>query len=249
MATLVGLLLLALLTVGCGGGGGRVRIAVDPAVSLIDAPVDIQVSGLSPGRRVTVGASMRDVHGVRWSSSATYVATGDGTVDVRRARSLGGSYRGTHEMGLFWSMRPSGRHIGLLRPAPGPNRVTLTASVDGQTRARRRIVRRTASPGIRTIRLRPPESGLYGDFYRPPGHGRRAAVLVLGGSEGGLQTSQQAALLASHGHPASRERRCRRQRLRVEGPEPVGPGFGLEESAGALACLGGAVRHRSLCVR
>jgi dienelactone hydrolase len=44
--------------------------------------------------------------------------------------------------------------------------------------------------------------GLYGELYAPAGGGRRAAALVIGGSEGGLRTAGVAGLLASHGYPA-----------------------------------------------
>ena len=44
--------------------------------------------------------------------------------------------------------------------------------------------------------------GLYGELYEPAGGGRRAAALVIGGSEGGLRTAGVAGLLASHGYPA-----------------------------------------------
>ena len=44
--------------------------------------------------------------------------------------------------------------------------------------------------------------GLYGVEFDPPGAGRRAAALVIGGSDGGLTTAGEAALLASHGYPA-----------------------------------------------
>jgi dienelactone hydrolase len=44
--------------------------------------------------------------------------------------------------------------------------------------------------------------GLYGDVFDPAGSGRRPAALVIGGSDGGLTTGGEAALLASHGYPA-----------------------------------------------
>jgi dienelactone hydrolase len=45
------------------------------------------------------------------------------------------------------------------------------------------------------------EGSLVGMFFQPAGSGARPAVLVLGGSEGGLPTAT-AALIASYGYAA-----------------------------------------------
>jgi dienelactone hydrolase len=51
--------------------------------------------------------------------------------------------------------------------------------------------------------LRPAKGGIYGNLYLPKHTaGRRPAVLVFGGSGGGLTTGMAAALLAAHGYPS-----------------------------------------------
>ena len=110
-----------------------------------------------------------------------------------------------HAMGLLWSMLPSqGRRQGVLfEPPPGRSAVNLTAMADGHLIARQRIVRETLAPGVQVTHLRPRTSGLYGSLYTRPVQRRGAAVLVLGGSGGGLDLAGGIArMLVSHGFPA-----------------------------------------------
>ena len=54
--------------------------------------------------------------------------------------------------------------------------------------------------GVAEKQLRPAKGGIYANLYLPKQTAvRRPAVLVFGGSDGGLTTSFAAALLAAHG--------------------------------------------------
>jgi len=64
------------------------------------------------------------------------------------------------------------------------------------------LTRLAAAAGVREQELRPTTSGFYGDFFAPPpGSPTRPGVVIFGGSEGGLSTTTEAGLLASHGYP------------------------------------------------
>src|SRR5437867_5192575 len=76
-----------------------VRITAQPLSSLMDEPVHIEISGLPHGRLTSVQVHSRDSHGVDWASSATFKAGASGDLDLDRARSLSGSYRGINGMG------------------------------------------------------------------------------------------------------------------------------------------------------
>ena len=83
-----------------------------------------------------------------------------------------------------------------------PTRVFFAVSAEHHTIARA-MVRRyllAAQVGHRLLRTR----GLYGEYFRPSAESPRPAVLVLGGSEGGLNplVIREAALLADHGYTA-----------------------------------------------
>lgn len=169
---------------GCTGGD-RVTLTVAPA-ALADEPVTVRVDGLSPGTRATLTAAATDAAGVRWRSS---VESTDGTADP--AALLGG-------------MVPD-RPVAYFDPPAGGWDVALAATVDGREVATGTTRRRSAAEaGVTSVQLRPSTDGVYGVAYRPADTGTpRPAVLLFGGSEGGLGAPAllEAAQLAAHGHP------------------------------------------------
>lgn len=104
-------------------------------------------------------------------------------------------------MGLFWSMLP--RKASLTEPFPprAVEAVTLSVQVDRRVLTRRRVVRQLVAPGVLVRDQRPGAVGFYGELFLPANTGRkRTGVLLFGGSDGGLATTQEAALLASRGY-------------------------------------------------
>jgi dienelactone hydrolase len=80
--------------------------------------------------------------------------------------------------------------------------VRLTLAAGGRTLVRAGTTRTLLAPGERDRPLRPRTTGFYGELFAPPSTGtRKPAVLLFGGSEGGLATTDMAALLAAHGYP------------------------------------------------
>jgi dienelactone hydrolase len=61
------------------------------------------------------------------------------------------------------------------------------------------VIRRFVADGVRASDV---HDGLFGRLYEPSGAARATAVLVIGGSDGGLRSQHLAALLASRGHRA-----------------------------------------------
>lgn len=193
-------------------GGLAPRVDVTPSVAMIDEPVRIALSGFSAKEEVLLRARTENhpwgLDG-RWESRAVFLADSSGRVDLVAQAPLSGTYDCVDPMGLFWSMNP-------LPPLPsmnGPIRslsetrflrsttVVLTAEVNGEVKAAAKLERLLVSQEVRIVDLL--ESGLVGRFFCPPGSDRRAGVLVLGGSEGGIALAQSfAALLASHGFAA-----------------------------------------------
>jgi dienelactone hydrolase len=185
------LALAAFACAACGGSHGA-RLEASPHDSLLDRPVAIRLDGVRPGTRVTV--SLRE-NG--WSSRAVYRADAHGVVDLAHAASSGGSYTGVHPMGLFWSLR------GSSAPSPWDGGTVEIEATEGAKRlARTSIVRRAGAAGETSRTLSVAHDGLYGRYFAPPRDGRRhPAVLIFGGSEGGLSVEPDARLLAAHGFP------------------------------------------------
>ena len=180
-------------------------IAVAPAVALMDQPVRVSMAGLGADRPATVTATAKDAVGVTWSSSADFRTGGDGTLSLDRAPESG-SYSGANPMGLFQFMTPDDpRPLGFGSPLSGTWEVKLEVKVDGRTVATATATRRSPQAvGVTTRKLTMPADGVYGVLYRPKDTTtRKPAVLVFGGSEGGLSYPVQvkAALLAAHGYP------------------------------------------------
>lgn len=197
------LLCAVLALAGCTSGGhsGPVRLAAGPAEAADDTPVQIGITGLGDGERVTVRASARDARNRSWASTATFVAGGGGAVDLGRARPVAGSYRVADAAGPLWSLLPTFSHDPTVQfvPAQPSFTVALTASTGGHVRARASLVRTDQVP---STTLTVASNGLAGALFTPvqprPGV---PAVLVIGGSEGGEPTSQARAL-ALVGYPA-----------------------------------------------
>lgn len=195
------LVVVASLLGGCQGiPTANPSIVVDQLVALIDQPLHIVIRGVPAGAMVTVSAESRDEAGVDWTASAQFDGTAQGVIDLTREAPATGSYAGADGMGLFWSLRPQ-------VPKPEQTRyalrsgdtatVTFTADAGGH-RAMVQVRRETVNPAVQRQLLGAGAGGLVGTLLVPPGEGPHPAVIVLGGSGGGLDESE-AALLASHG--------------------------------------------------
>ena len=179
------------------------RVYVDEPSTLFDGPLHIHVAGVGSGQRVTIEASTTDVDGARWTSSATFVAGKDGSVDVTSAKPVGGSYKAASATGLLWSMTPGSVSEFFFVPAGDSYTVSLSLIVKGRTAAQTRFERVTAAAGVKQRTVGLTADHIYGVMYEPSDStARRPAVLVFGGSGGGLQVTGEAAALASHGYPA-----------------------------------------------
>jgi dienelactone hydrolase len=197
-----------LLVAGAGcqsGPATHLQLVVDHPTTLMDMPLSIQLEGAQPGAAVSLRARAVSSTGSVWTSSATFMTDSHGRVDLAVARPLpSSSYSGADPMGLFWSLKPNSRASTVPTVPPDPERVTLTASGDGASTTVA-ITRMTMGLGIAERQLTLAGEGLWGRYFAPPAQaGPHAAVLVFGGSEGGLSSgvALEASLLASHGYPA-----------------------------------------------
>lgn len=183
---------------------GRTVMHFDPLPSqcLVDQSLEIRVRGADAGEYVVLRLRSRFNHEVLLSE-ATFRADQFGVVDLRRDAPTTGSYAEVDAMGLFWSRAPvSTERASIIQsPSDDPLTVVLTAQrADGQM----------LSHSIRRVFVGPHVSsklvsdrGLVGMIYAPSSGGPRPALLVVGGSGGGLAWAQEmAALLASHGFAA-----------------------------------------------
>ena len=170
-----------------------VRVEVPDPEPLIDDPVGFRVVGLRPGQVVTVRAGWR-MASVAVSSEGRYAADGLGAVAPGSQPSLGGTYAGEDPYGLWWSARGAGRPPGL---DAVPTSIAVLGDGGGEL-ASASLNRRWVGDGVKVAPLH--DGGLVGLSFTPAGPGPFPAVMVLGGSTGGLAGADaKAALLASRG--------------------------------------------------
>ena len=175
-------------------------LEIKPAQVMIDEAATIRVTGLEPQKHITIEASLTDGAEEPWSSSAEFVADETGTVDTAKQAPVKGSYHIVSAMGLIWSMMPAAKHVAVYRPphAFGTQTVNFAVKLDGRQIATGQLSQLGIREGVQRIQLK---GALHGTFFIPPDPGPHPAVLVVGGSEGGLPGGK-AAWLASHGYAA-----------------------------------------------
>lgn len=213
-AIIFGLLMLGLSA--SAGDQPNATITVTPDAPLMDDVIQIKIAGLPPKSAVTVKARA-EMRGRPWESHAVFTADDRGEVEVGKQAPSAGSYKIADPMGLFWSMAASLPPLIGPPPAgtkdkapaakdrpPAPKisdpRVTkLTVEADGKVVASAEVNRWYLRPGTRIRDVK--ENGLVGRLFEPETPGRYPAVLVLSGSEGGMNETD-AALLASRGYTA-----------------------------------------------
>jgi dienelactone hydrolase len=191
--------------VGCSTGGGASPsgvVTVTPQNGLWDAPIVMRVSGLAPGARAMIELQVTDGGGTRWSSRAVFDVGARGGIDPSRQAPVSGAYRGVDSTGLVATLKPQPDRGTYYFPRPGDRGESfrVLVSESGRVVAAASATRTLVGPNVVMRRLTVRSQGVVGRFFAPKGASRRVAVLVFGGSEGGLAIpSQQAGLLASHG--------------------------------------------------
>ncbi len=173
-------------------------IIVIPETALIDEPVEISVTNLTPNARITIEAACKNKDNDLWKSYATFQANDKGIVNLTTQASIEGSYKGIDPMGLIWSMAPTDREI--LKKLPNTfnfNEVSLSVIVDDKVQAKKTIHRLAVLPNVekRTIR----EQGLVGTLFYPKSVHHGPGIIVVAGS-GGRIPEGLAQLFASHGY-------------------------------------------------
>ena len=73
--------------------------------SLMDQEIEISISNLQPGQRITLHCRTKE-RKTCFVSHAQFTANMSGDVNLISDASLAGSYTGISSMGIFWSMQP-----------------------------------------------------------------------------------------------------------------------------------------------
>ncbi|XP_026163891.1 bile acid-CoA:amino acid N-acyltransferase-like isoform X3 [Mastacembelus armatus] len=184
-------------------------LSASPVRALVDEQIIIKGDFLPSHCPVTVCSRLCSEDGDVWEAFAHYNTNADGTINLSRDHSVGGSYMGCEPMGLFWGLQPApGAREGLrLRKinVTTPYKVHLSlleghvsSSVAQATELAAVTTERWyTAPGVRRTDIR--HNGVVGTLFLPPGPGPFPALLDLWGIGGGL-VEYRSALLASRGY-------------------------------------------------
>lgn len=182
----------------------RPTVKVTPADVVEGQPVHVTASGFEPGETVTLRTTRE------WTAypagqdlyrgAASFRADERGAIDLRTDAPLAGSsYEGADGAGIFWSMARQQQVQGPASGLSAAGVVLIEAETQGRVVARAEARLRPAATDVTVREVRDP--GVTGVFAQGRGPGRQRAIIVLGGSEGGLFTARWAApILASHGY-------------------------------------------------
>jgi dienelactone hydrolase len=175
-------------------------LSVSPNPAMNDEPIAIHATGLQPGERVIIQASLVDGADEQWFAEAQFVADAQGAIDTSTQAPVDGSYKEVSGPGLIWSMRPADKHVAIYRPPRvwNPQTIDFHLIRNGQQAANATLTQTRIGAGVRQIRL---QGELHGFLFLPAATTPRPAVLVVGGSEGGVPFDK-AEWLASHGYAA-----------------------------------------------
>jgi dienelactone hydrolase len=156
------------------------RFEITPDAVLTDGRFRVALAGLTPGQDVTIRV---DGNGGVWHSRTTVRGDAQGRAEV------------ADPMRLIWSAtgeRPTSPR------GPIPQWI-FTAEADGKVIATQPLVRRAIAAQVRAVPVR--ERGLVGMAFYPAEPGPRPAIIVLGGSQGGIPgPGAHAGGLASRGY-------------------------------------------------
>ncbi|HET9172786.1 MAG TPA: acyl-CoA thioesterase/bile acid-CoA:amino acid N-acyltransferase family protein [Actinospica sp.] len=196
---------------GCGGQSDpessiKARIVVTPSSAMFYDSVSTVISGLPANTRVTVSASADGGSTGTWSSTAQFESDAAGVVSLSQP-SVGGSYQGSDAMGLVEALAPSQltSEYGEFFSPPGTGAFTirLSAGVNGHVVGTGTMTRERGT--VKPVTETPAATGVYGELFLPAHPtGPKPAVLVFGGSEGGIgrTVAEQGEALAAQGYPA-----------------------------------------------
>jgi dienelactone hydrolase len=191
----IAILTLPLLTQAFIASASQRAIEITPNEAFIGEPVNILLQGFPKNIPVTLEVRETNSYGHILESQAIFLTDRRGRADLSKRQPLSGSYRNRDPFGLFWSMSESTNVVEAQHRAPfEPLLLQFTASVHGQTVAQSEFTQLLLAPGVQRI---PVHNGrLRGALFVPPGKSPHPAVIILGGSEGGL--GQMVELTASY---------------------------------------------------
>jgi dienelactone hydrolase len=178
----------------------RARLTAPPAL-VLGEPDAITASSLRPGASYTLSVEQEDEQGQHWCAVAQFRADRAGHFSTASSAALSGAYQGVDAQALFWGGAPCDRPAGTSAASPHADfrGVAIMLRQGPNVLASRRQIIWLKSPEVLEESLQPSLPALLLLPHAAP----KAAVIVVGGSEGGIVWARRiGALLAHQGYAA-----------------------------------------------
>lgn len=191
------------------------RILIDKPISMCDEKIRVSFEDLPQNSIITVTAESSDYYcinastktgmGTIWHSKGCYKSSACGTLNLTKDASTGGSYTGTHGMGLFYRMKPTKRKEAKLATnlraiaVQKSYHIKLSVFFEEEKLGESTIERKFQADNI--IHQDINQENLVARFFKEPQKRNQPAIIVLSGSDGRIEKAQNIAqLFASHGY-------------------------------------------------
>lgn len=167
---------------------------IDNKDPLMDEIINIKIVNLPPGKEAKISQESSEGEG-----SAIFLSDKKGIIDLTKHEPLPGScYKGVNPMGIFLFEKRKKEELFYGSSIEEPISTELKAEINGKIVAQTKINRWWLKPDIERKEIR--KRGFVSKLFKPLSKEKLPAIIVLGGSEGGLSSAWKAGLLASHGY-------------------------------------------------
>ena len=190
------------------------KIIIEDTNKMMDSKMNICIQGLKKFEEIkivlvtncfyNINAPMNWSENTFWQSEAIFLSDSKGIVSLKNSPSKGGDYIGIRDMGLFESLKAvtivNKKHIGDLKNLPLNDVVSYKISFlsDGKLLAKTTFNRFYKNYNINYCDIL--RDSWQGRLFYEEDKNKKPAIIVLSGSDGGIEKAQNIAMmLSNHG--------------------------------------------------
>ncbi|UTR07331.1 acyl-CoA thioesterase/BAAT N-terminal domain-containing protein [Alkalihalobacillus sp. LMS6] len=176
------------------------RLVITTQHAFIDQPLQISVYDCSSHQKMTIEVKTSDDTEAVFTASATYEANQDGNIHLAHHAPVSGSYQGVDPEGLIWSMDRKDKKFGDYFNKSTSHPLTYEFTLKDNKNVTLDLVqvhRKFYDETVKRVQVHEPD--VVGTLFYPDTDHTFPGVLLLGGSDGGVN-EHAAALLASKGY-------------------------------------------------
>ena len=190
----------------------RCKIIIEDTNKMMDSKMNIRIQELKKFEEIKViletncfyniNAPMNWSENTLWQSEAIFLSDSNGIVSLKNSPSKGGDYTGIRAMGLFESLKAvtivNKKHISELKNLPLNDVVSFRISVlsNGKLLAKTTFNRFYKKYNINHYDIL--RDGWQGRLFYDEDKNKKPAIIVLSGSEGGIEKAQNIAMMLSN---------------------------------------------------